>query len=262
MREDKYFIAHFGFTLSEVLITLGIIGIVAALTMPSLIANYQKKVISSQMKKFVSTFSQAYNLAIVNYGEPQGWDICSIQTNNANCTKYDGGASQYILSSVKKFDISNNIPESYKEQLQENLKNTIGGGWPNWSNIKVWALNDGSIIYNMEDWVMNNGNIATTFMVDVNGLKKPNRLGKDIFRFAQVHTELSYTLNPGFYNVNNKPLKRGLYLDGFGYFSRYNIKKEECLNKNSSPLLRGVYCTSLFQTNGWEFPDYYPWNLL
>ncbi len=34
-----------GFTLAEVLITLGIIGIVAAMTMPALIANYQKKVL-------------------------------------------------------------------------------------------------------------------------------------------------------------------------------------------------------------------------
>ena len=34
-----------GFTLAEVLIVLGIIGVVAALTMPSLISNYQKKII-------------------------------------------------------------------------------------------------------------------------------------------------------------------------------------------------------------------------
>lgn len=57
-----------GFTLAEVLITLGIIGVVAALTMPSIIANYQKKVISVRLKKFVSTFSQAYNMAISKYG--------------------------------------------------------------------------------------------------------------------------------------------------------------------------------------------------
>ena len=38
----------FAFTLAEVLITLGIIGIVAALTMPSLIANYKKMAYASQ----------------------------------------------------------------------------------------------------------------------------------------------------------------------------------------------------------------------
>ena len=40
-----------GFTLAEVLITLGIIGVVAALTLPSLITNYQKKQIVAQLKK-------------------------------------------------------------------------------------------------------------------------------------------------------------------------------------------------------------------
>ena len=37
------------FTLTEVLVTLGIIGIVAALTMPALIANYKEKVLVSQV---------------------------------------------------------------------------------------------------------------------------------------------------------------------------------------------------------------------
>ncbi len=42
---------NFGFTLAEVLITLGIIGVIAALTLPNLIANYQKKVWATQLKK-------------------------------------------------------------------------------------------------------------------------------------------------------------------------------------------------------------------
>ena len=38
-----------GFTLAEVLITLGIIGVVAALTLPSLITNYRKKQTVAQL---------------------------------------------------------------------------------------------------------------------------------------------------------------------------------------------------------------------
>ena len=49
------------FTLAEVLITLGIIGVVAAMTMPTLIANYQKQVATTRLKKFYTTYSQAYN---------------------------------------------------------------------------------------------------------------------------------------------------------------------------------------------------------
>ena len=49
----------FAFTLAEVLITIGIIGVVAALTMPVLVQNSQKKEVSVRLKKFYSTFSQA-----------------------------------------------------------------------------------------------------------------------------------------------------------------------------------------------------------
>ena len=48
------------FTLAEVLITLGIIGVVAAMTMPALIQNHRKVVVVSRLKKISSTISQAY----------------------------------------------------------------------------------------------------------------------------------------------------------------------------------------------------------
>jgi prepilin-type N-terminal cleavage/methylation domain-containing protein len=54
------------FTLAEVLITLGIIGIVAALTMPSLVADYKKKVAITRLKKFYSVHMQSYNMLSVN----------------------------------------------------------------------------------------------------------------------------------------------------------------------------------------------------
>ena len=52
-------ISKAAFTLAEVLITLGIIGIVAALTMPALIANYQKQVTLNGLKKAYSQLAQA-----------------------------------------------------------------------------------------------------------------------------------------------------------------------------------------------------------
>ena len=41
------------FTLAEVLITLGIIGVVAALTLPSLVGNYKRKVTANKVKNFI-----------------------------------------------------------------------------------------------------------------------------------------------------------------------------------------------------------------
>ena len=47
------------FTLAEVLITLGIIGVVAAMTLPTLIQNHQKRSLEVATQKFYSTMSQA-----------------------------------------------------------------------------------------------------------------------------------------------------------------------------------------------------------
>lgn len=62
-----------GFTLAEVLITLGIIGVVAALTMPSVINNYKEKETIAKLKKTYSVLSQAYITASNKYGSPDEW---------------------------------------------------------------------------------------------------------------------------------------------------------------------------------------------
>ena len=52
-----------GFTLAEVLITLGIIGVVAAMTIPSIVQKQNQKEATSRLKKFYSTMSQAIMLS-------------------------------------------------------------------------------------------------------------------------------------------------------------------------------------------------------
>ena len=63
------------FTLAEVLITLGIIGVVAAITLPSLIQRNVEKQRVAQLKKAYSELSQAYNLAIAENGAPTEWGM-------------------------------------------------------------------------------------------------------------------------------------------------------------------------------------------
>uniref|UniRef100_UPI00402818C9 prepilin-type N-terminal cleavage/methylation domain-containing protein n=1 Tax=Candidatus Scatousia sp. TaxID=3085663 RepID=UPI00402818C9 len=62
------------FTLAEVLITLGIIGIVAAMTMPTLIGKYKKKELANRAKVAYSILSQAIKLSEVENGEVKYWD--------------------------------------------------------------------------------------------------------------------------------------------------------------------------------------------
>ena len=57
------------------MITLGIIGVVAALTIPGLISNHQKKVTVTQLKKAYSEISQAVKLSQIQNGDISGWDF-------------------------------------------------------------------------------------------------------------------------------------------------------------------------------------------
>ena len=61
------FTKYKGFTLAEVLITLGIIGVVAAITIPTLIANTNSQKIRTQFKKTISTLNQMVRMNQAQY---------------------------------------------------------------------------------------------------------------------------------------------------------------------------------------------------
>ena len=63
----------FAFTLAEVLITLGIIGVVAAMTLPVLIQKHRNLVVETKLKKFYSLFNQAVKLSEAQNGELKDW---------------------------------------------------------------------------------------------------------------------------------------------------------------------------------------------
>lgn len=62
-----------GFTLAEVLVTLGIIGIVAAMTIPTIMLKHRKNVAETRLKKFYSSINQALNLSENVNGEKKYW---------------------------------------------------------------------------------------------------------------------------------------------------------------------------------------------
>lgn len=74
------------FTLAEVLISLGIIGIVAALTLPAIISNYKKSVIETSVKKFYTNINQAIIMSERENGDRHGW---------SRTAYYDDGASTW-----------------------------------------------------------------------------------------------------------------------------------------------------------------------
>lgn len=73
----KIYSRYLAFTLAEVLITLAIVGVAAAMTMPVLITKYQKKATAVRIKKGFSLISQAIKLSEVENGNFNDWDVAS-----------------------------------------------------------------------------------------------------------------------------------------------------------------------------------------
>ena len=169
-----------GFTLAEVLITLGIIGVVAAITMPTLINNYREKATVNKVKKFYSMISQAYLLSVKDNGHADSWDISSstqlasyfkpylkIQKDcntTSGCLGYTEPVKKLNNTDFDNYDISSSF---YKMILMDNsvllirrLDENCNSSAGSYVNIVC-----GEIFY------------------DINGSKTPNILGKDVFVF-------------------------------------------------------------------------------
>jgi len=166
-----------GYTLAEVLITLGIIGVVAAITLPALIKNYQMKVYENAFKKEYSTIQNA-----VNY-------ITTTEELNECFVAYPTGSSSYqiittdcskireeLVNNLQLQKVDNNMYQLYAK-LNEVLAN--GGTTKNAAVTYDYGLQtsskymqkDGSFIFIS----------GYTIIFDTNGKKGPNKWGYDIF---------------------------------------------------------------------------------
>ena len=176
-----------GFTLAEILITLVIIGVIGALTVPALIQNTQKQEYVSALKKAYSTLSQAAQMIITEEGSPQcstgGW-ACSSESIYNMFRKY--------LNNVKECGSSGGCFEQLQNSGYKWLK---GGGSTNTWNLSVndyrtLITADGSQIlftHKSDDCSLidtgSNG-MCARITVDINGAKGPNIIGRDVFYFV------------------------------------------------------------------------------
>ena len=139
------------FTLAEVLITLGIIGVVAALTLPALINNYEKSVVETRMQKFYTNINAALKLSIVENGDMVDWTFPQ--------DYYDADGSEQFFNTYLK----NNL--QYLKTVPR-----VTTSWPT-NGIEV-DLNDGSAFVLSGTWI--------TYYPNAN---KKQRSGVDSFIF-------------------------------------------------------------------------------
>lgn len=169
-----------GFTLAEVLIALGIIGTVAVMTIPTLVNKANNVELNTAWKKSYSILSQA----VLQMSNDNGGSLKGIFTDsNAMRTMFKS-----YLNYIKECDSTNILGNCWPSNSR-NLANTdsadfgggIGGGL---------VLKDGQflsfVIYPSPDgtncsYARPGFSVCGYIVVDVNGMKQPNTMGKDIF---------------------------------------------------------------------------------
>ena len=234
-----------GFTLAEVLITLGIIGIVSAMTIPTLINNYQKKVTVTRLQQTYSMLNQAFKMAQVEHGDPITWNYPKERSYEAS----KDFAKKYLTPYLK---INKICGEQTADCIQRDTKYLNGAtyGGQNTTSYYRFILANGVLVslakYSADDSIL--------FGVDINASAGPNTMGKDIFEMLYV-TSLPY--DHSFFGRNINQL--GLYMLGHGRTRESLLTEKYPCSKAPDVVNAGQHCGALIQLDGWKISDDYPW---
>lgn len=178
MKKAIYDIEKKGFTLAEVLVTLGIIGVVASLTMPMLMGNYHKQASVTAAKKAFSILNQAY----INIIREKGIDTFAMCTvNDSQCLGDLFKAELKLINSALWTPNSGIAEGCWEDKAITN---------PNESHFCTVAA-DG-IVYDFDmEWPRTENKVKGYILVDINGTKRPNLFGKDRYAFSITDSDIS-----------------------------------------------------------------------
>lgn len=253
------------FTLAEVLITLGIIGVVAAMTLPAVIHNYKKKLIETRLQRTIATISQVVGLIEAEQGDINNW---SFDPNSANQnTAQMKFAEDTILKHVKGAKICKNnqtIREcntSYTIQSTNETKSVYSNKILLPDGTGFWiGFPDYNVLQNPD-----NNRTTTKLYIDLNINKKPI-YGIDYFQMVLLRYP------------NGVSKVTAVHTSGHDWWSGFNPYLPKCgfkfEDKDSNSLdsytvcanpqadnhygYQPVHCAALIQCNGWKVPKDYP----
>ena len=170
------------FTLAEVLITLVIIGVVAALTIPTAISKYKEKEKQAKVKKAYSTLSNAMTRVKAAGGDY----VFTLESNDMNNMKnwFNTYLMPYLSISKVCYD-SDGCWSPERSKYMNGSESYIGKG----SYRIDFILNDGTAV-DIDDftssviwstWGVRTDSISLVIAFDINGGKGPNVVGEDVF---------------------------------------------------------------------------------
>ncbi len=180
------------FTLAEVLITLAIIGVVAAMTIPTLMTSYKEKTTVSHLNKLYATLANALQLSIAEYGPVSTWGLNSTNANvdeDGNILLDYTGARlianrlmkhMRVLKVCEVGEICKNVKECF-------LDNTCSEVKPLAAEYEgtIFILQDGTLV--SMGWTQTNGQFDIRFTLPTNGTAYH---GKSIFYFHYENDRL------------------------------------------------------------------------
>lgn len=219
------------FTLAEVLITLGIVGVVAALTMPTLIQNHRNNVVETKLKNFYSTFNQAIQMSIAENGDLNSWFIGDLSVFLSE-TDENGNPTSEGLKWFNKY-IGKYMQIS---EVKKDFKGT-----------PLFYLPDGSSFGFYNEGAVRDIVFYTDYTKCTKDYKSSDPVAHRIRRngvCAFVFMINPYYIIPEHYNKGLEP-----FLYGWN-------GTESQLYSNCE--MSGEFCSAIIQHNGWKIPKNYP----
>jgi len=219
------------FTLAEVLITLGVIGVVAAMTIPGLMTAHKKHVTAAKLKRAVSEINQAIRLSENENGQMENWDKTLPEEEFINTYFRPYIKIMTLCKTNADCGYSSEFPISYMngtKALYSSLRYKDIGRLP-------FITMDGVLYaYSINTTGMVDTDNDKMIIIDINGGEKPNQHGRDVFFFYRDE-------------------------DADSIIPYGSDKSREEVNQSCSKTGDGRYCAVLVKENGWEFPNNYPW---
>lgn len=228
-----------GFTLAEVLITLGIIGIVAAMTFPIMIQGYRKKVVETRLARFYSVMNQAIANSEVDNGPKEYWD----EMKNGFVVDEDGNKDMTQSAVMPWYD---KYLKNYLKVTSVKINPTIGNLMLYFPDGSLAVVCNASIQY----WIKADDFKDYTISESGNWVNNMELSGIKYFTFmfwpAQKSNKYAYRKGLEPYKNNNWDGKAESLIKDKGIGCQKNVSNER------------AYCAALIQMNGWKIPKNYP----
>ena len=241
--------------MAEVLITLGIIGVVAAITLPTLVANYQKTVWVNQLKKTYTTLNEGYKQMAASEGCTTL--RCADISEDWPITNFDFTKIKTKEKFVKTFKLENVYVAGVPSNSIYNYKiKTLSGDEYTFSEECVANNESGLVGTTSSGEIISFANslVGPLIAVDINGLKSPNTFGRDIFVFSGFDFNDTAMVVPMYSKKWNEAMVAGAGADEIPEEERIQQINDGC-SKTQTAVDGNWLCAEKIIMDGWKM-DY------